>query len=72
MHELDCCGLLCRYSGKHARLRPTQDEYWDFSLDEMARFDVPAMVDYVLKSTGHAQLAYVGFSNVRAVPRARA
>lgn len=53
-----------RYSGKHTRLRPSEDEYWNFSLDEMARFDVPAMVDYVLKVTGREKLAYVGFSNV--------
>jgi lysosomal acid lipase/cholesteryl ester hydrolase len=26
-----------RYSHKHLRLKPSEDEYWDFSIDELAR-----------------------------------
>uniref|UniRef100_I2CQR1 Esterase / lipase n=1 Tax=Nannochloropsis gaditana (strain CCMP526) TaxID=1093141 RepID=I2CQR1_NANGC len=51
-----------RYSHKHVSLSPSQDAYWNFSIDELARFDVPAMVDYVLRATGQEKLAYVGFS----------
>jgi pimeloyl-ACP methyl ester carboxylesterase len=37
-------------------------EYWDFSIDELARYDVPAMVRAVLAATLRPRLAYVGFS----------
>lgn len=50
-----------RYSHKHVSLSPSQDAYWNFSIDELARFDVPAMVDYVLRATGQEKLAYVGW-----------
>jgi lysosomal acid lipase/cholesteryl ester hydrolase len=39
-----------------------QAGYWEFSIDELARFDVPALVQCVLGLTGAPQLAYVGFS----------
>eukprot|EP00053_Salpingoeca_punica_P005677 m.55858 g.55858 ORF g.55858 m.55858 type:complete len:523 (+) comp13352_c0_seq1:49-1617(+) len=51
-----------KYSCKHARLKPHQHEFWDFSLDEMGRYDVPANINYILKHTGFEQLGYVGFS----------
>ena len=34
-----------RYSSKHQSKHVRSDEYWDFSVDDMARYDVPAMVD---------------------------
>lgn len=27
-----------RYSHKHLRLKPSEDEYWNFSIDELARY----------------------------------
>ncbi|CAM9670755.1 unnamed protein product [Hapterophycus canaliculatus] len=42
-----------RYSHKHLRLSPTtSDAYWDFSIDELARCDTPAMIDKVLQVSG--------------------
>lgn len=38
---------------QHVRLSPvTSDAYWDFSIDELARYDTPAMFDLVLKVSG--------------------
>lgn len=34
-----------KYSMKHTTLKPTSDAFWDFSIDELARFDAPAMVE---------------------------
>ncbi|CAM9431234.1 unnamed protein product [Ectocarpus sp. 4 AP-2014] len=52
-----------RYSHKHLRRSPvTSDAYWDFSIDELARYDTPAMIDHVLKVSGQPQLCYIGFS----------
>ncbi len=47
---------------KHMNLKPHQLEFWDWSLDELAKFDFPALVDYVLKVTGYSKLAYIGHS----------
>lgn len=38
---------------QHLQLSPvSSDAYWAYSIDELARFDTPAMVDHVLKVTG--------------------
>lgn len=37
---------------QHVRLSPiSSDAYWSYSIDELARYDTPAMVDHVLKVT---------------------
>ncbi|CAM9367016.1 unnamed protein product [Ascophyllum nodosum] len=52
-----------RYSHKHLRLSPqTSDAYWNFSIDELASFDTPAMVEQTLKASGQSKLCYIGFS----------
>ncbi|KAJ1342255.1 hypothetical protein BSLG_003178 [Batrachochytrium salamandrivorans] len=55
-----------RYSRGHQTLdlskRSDSLTYWDFSIDELASFDITAAVDYVLSVTGHQQVSYIGFS----------
>jgi len=51
-----------KYSYKHLRYHPHQEEFWDFSLDEVVRYDVPAMIDYVLAKNGGRNLVLIGFS----------
>jgi len=46
----------------HETLSVDSDAFWDFSWDEMALMDLPATVDFVLTTTKHAKLAYVGHS----------
>ncbi|XP_049869393.1 lipase 1-like [Pectinophora gossypiella] len=36
--------------------------YWDFSWDEIGRYDLPAMIDYVLQETNRTAVKYVGHS----------
>ncbi|CAH0387437.1 unnamed protein product [Bemisia tabaci] len=50
------------YSQSHNWLSTDQDEYWDFSWDEMGKRDLPAMVDYVLHRTGRPKLFHIGHS----------
>lgn len=50
------------YSKKHETLSVTSAAFWDFSFDEMAKYDLPAMVMYVLQNTTQDQLYYVGHS----------
>jgi pimeloyl-ACP methyl ester carboxylesterase len=50
------------YSLGHVTLNPSEKEFWEFSWDEMAHYDLPANVEYVLNFTGHSNLSYVGHS----------
>lgn len=50
------------YSKKHIRYDTTREEYWDFTWSEMGKYDIPAMVDFVLSFTNQKQLIYVGHS----------
>ncbi|UYV79624.1 LIPA [Cordylochernes scorpioides] len=50
------------YSKKHKTLTPKDKEFWKFSFDEMALYDLPAMVDYVLSQTGQSDIFYIGHS----------
>jgi len=50
------------YSRKHVSLDPSQKKFWEFSWDEMALYDLPAMIDYALSTAAQPQLSLVGFS----------
>lgn len=51
-----------RYCNIHSKYKPSDPAFWDFSIDEMALYDVPAMVDYILEETRFKSLTYIGFS----------
>lgn len=52
-----------RYSRKHTVWNPdVDDEYWQFTWDQMAEFDLTAMIDYVIDATGYPKLFFVGHS----------
>jgi len=40
----------------------TEREFWDFSWHEMGVYDLPAQVDYVLRTTGQRAMHFVGIS----------
>ncbi|XP_063623110.1 lipase 3-like [Cydia splendana] len=51
------------HSRRHKTLNPDKDlKFWQFSVDEIGKYDVPAMVDYVLDATAMKQLIYLGYS----------
>ena len=39
---------------------PDRHDYWQFSWDEMARYDLPAMLYYVLRHTGRRKVGWRG------------
>jgi pimeloyl-ACP methyl ester carboxylesterase len=50
------------WSNEHLDYTTDDDEYWDFSWQEMASYDMPAMINYVLDVSGRPMLSYVGHS----------
>ncbi|XP_062959325.1 lipase member J isoform X2 [Cynocephalus volans] len=50
------------WSRKHLYLETNSKEYWAFSFDEMAKYDLPASIDFIVKQTGQEEIFYVGHS----------
>ncbi|XP_050671331.1 lipase 1-like [Leptidea sinapis] len=51
------------YARRHLTLNPDKDSaFWDFSIDQIGYYDIPATIDYVLSNTGVKKLNYIGFS----------
>ena len=52
-----------RFSKHHAYYDPgVHEEYWDFSFQEFAQYDQPALFDFVLGRTGQTSVSYIGHS----------
>ncbi|XP_023303354.2 lipase 3 [Lucilia cuprina] len=50
------------YSRKHIKYTTKHAAFWDFTFHEMGKYDLPATIDYVLNTTDHKQLHYIGHS----------
>lgn len=50
------------YSKKHAKISSLLPQFWNFSWNELAVLDLPAMIDYVLFHTNQKALHYVAHS----------
>jgi hypothetical protein len=51
-----------KYAQKHLARHPDSDAFWDFCIDDFARYDFPALVEHILAFTGYSRLAVVAFS----------
>jgi lysosomal acid lipase/cholesteryl ester hydrolase len=51
-----------KYSSSHSLHTAHEDPYWNFCIDDLAAYDVPAMINYILMATAWQKLAYIGFS----------
>jgi lysosomal acid lipase/cholesteryl ester hydrolase len=51
-----------QYSKKHATLKPSDHAFWKFSWDEMASYDLPALINKALEISGAKQVYYVAHS----------
>ncbi|XP_001844305.2 lipase 1 [Culex quinquefasciatus] len=51
-----------RYSKEHTKLPGNSKEYWNFSCHEIGYYDLPAMIDHVVKVSDSEKVFYVGYS----------
>ncbi|XP_028032712.1 lysosomal acid lipase/cholesteryl ester hydrolase-like [Bombyx mandarina] len=52
-----------KHSRRHVTLNPDKDpEFWNFSYHEMALYDLPATIDYILGHTGQTRIYGIGHS----------
>ncbi|KAK4453480.1 Alpha/Beta hydrolase protein [Podospora aff. communis PSN243] len=51
-----------KYSKKSIHCSPTTLDFWNFSIDEFAFYDIPDSIAYILDTTGQPSLSYIGFS----------
>ncbi|XP_050352921.1 lipase 3-like [Nymphalis io] len=51
-----------KYARRHASKHESHPDFWQFSLDEIALHDLPAMMDYALHTSEQEKLFYVGHS----------
>lgn len=49
-------------SNRHKTLSYDDPQYWDFTFHDMALYDFPAAIDFILTSTNTKKLHYVGYS----------
>jgi len=47
---------------RHVSLSPKDTKYWDWSLDELAKYDFPTILHYVCQQTKNEKVIYVGHS----------
>ncbi|KAG1685156.1 hypothetical protein DVH05_009703 [Phytophthora capsici] len=50
------------YSTGHVKYTTEDDAFWDFSWEDMGRFDLPAMLNYVRNTSNQDTVAFVGHS----------
>ena len=56
------------FSRMHRDWDPQIDkEYWDFSFQDMAKYDTKAIIEWILKNNSHKKLGYIGHSQGWAV-----
>ncbi|GMM47724.1 sterol esterase [Pichia kluyveri] len=51
-----------KYSNKHEKYNPNDVEFWNFSIDEFAMYDIPSSINYILNLKNIEKLIYIGFS----------
>lgn len=51
-----------KYSLAHTKLDRKENDFWEFTWEEIGIYDLPAMIDYVLKVTKKQSLYYIGYS----------
>lgn len=51
-----------RYTKKYLRTSRSIRKYWDYTFSDIGLYDIPTMVDFILKATNEEKLFYIGHS----------
>ena len=51
-----------KYSFEHSNFPSTSSNFWNFNIDDLGKYDVPAMINHVIKQTGQTKINLIGFS----------
>lgn len=51
-----------KYSKKSVKASSKKIDFWNFSIDEFALYDIPDSIAYILETTRQPSLSYIGFS----------
>ncbi|NXK27251.1 LICH hydrolase, partial [Arenaria interpres] len=54
------------WSLKHKILKPSQKEFWQFSFDEIGKYDILAELCFIMNKTGQKDVYYIGNSEAAA------
>ena len=46
-------------SKHHIKFQEKDYAYWDYTLEDIGRYDLPAFIDFILEKTGQSNLSYV-------------
>ncbi|XP_054975402.1 lipase member J isoform X2 [Sorex araneus] len=50
------------WSRKHLYLKTNSEDFWAFSFDEMAKYDLPASINFIVNHTKQEEIFYIGHS----------
>lgn len=50
-----------KYSKKSLHSIPSQDKFWNYSIDDFCLYDIPDSIEHILKVTKNKSLSYIGF-----------
>lgn len=51
-----------QHANKHVSMNTTMSRFWEFTWEEIALYDLPAMISYILETTRQHSMYYVGHS----------
>lgn len=55
------------YSREHIKYSPSEPAFWNFTLDHLAEYDLPAMLDYTMEISKCKKLHYIGHSQATTI-----
>ncbi|PPQ98455.1 hypothetical protein CVT24_004134 [Panaeolus cyanescens] len=51
-----------KYSREHTTKSCDSTDFWDYSIDDFVRYDIPNSISFIIEHTGVSKISYVGFS----------
>ncbi|GMS81102.1 hypothetical protein PENTCL1PPCAC_3277, partial [Pristionchus entomophagus] len=55
------------YSKRHITLKPWDNKFWQYTIDELVKYDMPPVIDKAIELSGQSSLYWIGHSQGTAV-----